>query len=254
MPPAIDSSSSAPVVDIRQLRKSFGTNEVLKGIDLQVKSGEVVAIIGKSGSGKSTLLRCINGLEEFQAGSLTVDGKPLLHNKPQSMRELRQRVGMIFQSFNLFPHLTVGRNVMLAPKLVKQKGLEINEAHAKKLLERVGLAEKFDAWPDQLSGGQQQRVAIARALAMEPAVLLCDEITSALDPELVGEVLRVVESLANDGMTLLMVTHEMSFARKVSDRLIFMHQGRVHEMGLPAELFANPQTPELKQFLSSLHD
>jgi len=252
MPP--DTSTSAPVVDIHALRKSFGSNEVLKGIDLQVAAGEVVAIIGKSGSGKSTLLRCINGLEEFQSGTLTVDGKPLLHNKPQAMRELRQHVGMIFQSFNLFPHLSVGRNVMLAPKLVKHRDGAEGEAHAKKLLERVGLAEKFDAWPDQLSGGQQQRVAIARALAMEPAVLLCDEITSALDPELVGEVLRVVENLANEGMTLLMVTHEMGFARKVSDRIIFMHQGRVHEMGPPKELFANPQTPELKQFLSSLHD
>ena len=225
------------LVEIIQLRKSFGTNEVLKGIDLQVESGEVIAIIGKSGSGKSTLLRCINGLETFQSGTLTVDGKPLLHDNAIAMRELRQRVGMIFQSFNLFPHLTVGKNVMLAPKLVKQRESSVGEAQARKLLERVGLAEKYDAYPDQLSGGQQQRVAIARALAMEPAVLLCDEITSALDPELVGEVLRVVESLAVEGMTLLMVTHEMSFARKVSDRVIFMHQGRVHEMAPPAELF-----------------
>jgi polar amino acid transport system ATP-binding protein len=227
---------------------------VLKGIDLRVRSGEVIAIIGKSGSGKSTLLRCINGLEVFQSGSLTVDGKPLLHDNPAAMRELRQHVGMIFQSFNLFPHLTVGQNIMLAPKLVKKKVGAAAEVQARKLLERVGLAEKFCAFADQLSGGQQQRVAIARALAMEPAVLLCDEITSALDPELVGEVLRVVESLAEEGMTLLMVTHEMSFARKVSDRVIFMHQGRVHEIGPPAELFGNPQTAELKQFLSSLHD
>ncbi|OQC13372.1 MAG: Glutamine transport ATP-binding protein GlnQ [Alphaproteobacteria bacterium ADurb.Bin100] len=161
---------------------------------------------------------------------------------------------MIFQSFNLFPHLTVGQNIMLAPTLVKKKVGAAAEVQARKLLERVGLAEKFGAFADQLSGGQQQRVAIARALAMEPAVLLCDEITSALDPELVGEVLRVVESLAEEGMTLLMVTHEMSFARKVSDRVIFMHQGRVHEIGTPAELFGNPQTAELKQFLSSLHD
>jgi polar amino acid transport system ATP-binding protein len=243
-----------PVVQITALRKSFGTNEVLKGIDLTVQSGEVIAIIGKSGSGKSTLLRCINGLEAFQDGALTVDGKPLLHESAAAMRELRQHVGMIFQSFNLFPHLTVGRNVMLAPTLVKKTDKASAAELAKKLLERVGLAEKFDAMPDQLSGGQQQRVAIARALAMEPAVLLCDEITSALDPELVGEVLRVVESLADEGMTLLMVTHEMSFARKVSDRVIFMHQGRVHEMGPPQAVFGNPQTPELKQFLSSLHD
>ena len=243
-----------PVVQITALRKSFGANEVLKGIDLTVESGEVIAIIGKSGSGKSTLLRCINGLETFQDGALTVDGRPLLHDSAAAMRELRQHVGMIFQSFNLFPHLTVGRNVMLAPTLVKKKDKAAATELAKKLLERVGLAEKFDAMPDQLSGGQQQRVAIARALAMEPAVLLCDEITSALDPELVGEVLRVVESLAEEGMTLLMVTHEMSFARKVSDRVIFMHQGRVHEMGPPQQLFGDPQTPELKQFLSSLND
>jgi polar amino acid transport system ATP-binding protein len=243
-----------PIVDIQQLRKSFGSNEVLKGIDLQVAAGEVIAIIGKSGSGKSTLLRCINGLEVFQSGTLTVNGKALVHHNAQAMRELRQSVGMIFQSFNLFPHLTVGKNVMLAPKLVKLRDPAQGVLQAQKLLTRVGLAEKFDAWPDELSGGQQQRVAIARALAMEPAVLLCDEITSALDPELVGEVLKVVESLADEGMTLLMVTHEMSFARRVSDRVIFMHQGRVHEMGAPADVFGNPQTPELRQFLSSLHD
>ncbi|HSW05389.1 amino acid ABC transporter ATP-binding protein [Aquabacterium sp.] len=242
------------IVQIDALRKRYGDNEVLKGIDLTVSRGEVIAIIGKSGSGKSTLLRCINGLEVFQEGSLTVDGKPLLHDSPMAMRELRQHVGMIFQGFNLFPHLTVGRNIMLAPTLVKKKNGTAAADLARKLLARVGLAEKFDAMPDQLSGGQQQRVAIARALAMEPAVLLCDEITSALDPELVGEVLRVVESLADEGMTLLMVTHEMSFARKVSDRVIFMHQGKVHEMGPPQQLFGSPQTPELKQFLSSLND
>jgi polar amino acid transport system ATP-binding protein len=243
-----------PIVEITGLHKSYGEHEVLKGIDLNVASGEVVAIIGKSGSGKSTLLRCINGLEEFQSGSLTVDGRPLLHHDAAAMRELRQHVGMVFQSFNLFPHLTVGKNIMLAPSLVKKKEGAANEAVARKLLERVGLAEKFDAFGDQLSGGQQQRVAIARALAMEPAVLLCDEITSALDPELVGEVLRVVESLADEGMTLLMVTHEMNFARKVADRVVFMHQGRVHETGAPKDLFSNPQTPELRMFLSALHD
>ncbi|MFN7120525.1 MAG: amino acid ABC transporter ATP-binding protein [Hydrogenophaga sp.] len=242
------------IVNIQQLRKSYGSNEVLKGIDLQVKAGEVIAIIGKSGSGKSTLLRCINGLEVFQAGSLSVDDKPLLHKDAAAMRELRQRVGMIFQNFNLFPHLSVGRNVMLAPSLVKKTATAEGAEIARQLLHRVGLGEKFDAFPDQLSGGQQQRVAIARALAMQPSVLLCDEITSALDPELVGEVLRVVESLADEGMTLLMVTHEMSFARKVSDRVIFMHQGRVHEMGPPAKLFGSPETPELQQFLSSIHD
>ena len=242
------------LVDINGLRKSFGDNEVLKGIDLTVQAGEVISIIGKSGSGKSTLLRCINGLETFQAGTLTVDGLPLVHNNAQAMRALRQKVGMIFQNFNLFPHLSVGKNIMLAPHLVKQTAPAALEAQARKLLDRVGLAEKYDAMPDQLSGGQQQRVAIARALAMEPAMLLCDEITSALDPELVGEVLRVVESLAKEGMTLMLVTHEMAFARKVSQRVIFMHQGRVHESGPPASLFGSPQTPELQQFLSSLRD
>ena len=243
-----------PLVQIKGLRKRYGDNEVLKGVDLQVQRGEVISIIGKSGSGKSTLLRCINGLEQFQQGELSVHGQPLMAGDAQALRELRKNVGMIFQNFNLFPHLSVGRNIMLAPTLVKARDATTAAAQARKLLDRVGLAEKFDAMPDQLSGGQQQRVAIARALAMEPQVLLCDEITSALDPELVGEVLRVVESLALEGMTLMMVTHEMAFARKVSDRVIFMHQGRVHEQGTPAELFGNPQTPELQQFLSSLHD
>ncbi len=245
--------TAAPIVGITGLRKRYGTNEVLKGIDLNVQRGEVVAIIGKSGSGKSTLLRCINGLEEFQEGALTVDGQPLKHGDAKAMRELRQHVGMIFQGFNLFPHLNAGRNVMLAPGLVKGAKGPGAEARARALLARVGLGEKFDAYPDQLSGGQQQRVAIARALAMDPAVLLCDEITSALDPELVGEVLKVVESLAEEGMTLLMVTHEMNFARKVADRVVFMHAGRIHEMGPPAELFGAPRTPELQQFLSALH-
>ena len=246
--------SAPPILRITALRKSYGTHEVLRGIDLDVARGEVLAIIGKSGSGKSTLLRCINGLEVFQHGSLIVDGKHLLYDNAKAMRELRQGVGMIFQNFNLFPHLSVGRNVMLAPHLVKKRGAPENEARARQLLARVGLAEKFDAMPDKLSGGQQQRVAIARALAMDPAIMLCDEITSALDPELVGEVLRVVESLAEEGMTLLMVTHEMNFARKVADRVIFMHQGLVHEIGPPAEVFGAPKTPELRQFLSSLHD
>ncbi|GAB3183613.1 amino acid ABC transporter ATP-binding protein [Hydrogenophaga aquatica] len=246
-------TESPAAVSIRGLRKSYGSNEVLKGIDLEVRPGEVIAIIGKSGSGKSTLLRCVNGLETFQHGDLRVQGLPLVYNDATAMRALRQQVGMIFQQFNLFPHLSVGRNVMLAPGLVKKTAANVLEARARELLQRVGLGDKFDAFPDQLSGGQQQRVAIARALAMEPGILLCDEITSALDPELVGEVLAVVESLAQEGMTLLMVTHEMNFARKVSDRVIFMHQGRVHETGAPDELFANPQTAELKQFLSSIH-
>ena len=249
---SMPNAPDTPAIAIEALRKSFGSNEVLKGIDLTVQPGEVIAIIGKSGSGKSTLLRCINGLETFEQGSLKVQGQPLAHQNPAAMRALRQQVGMIFQSFNLFGHLSVGRNIKLAPGLVKQLSDTQTDETARRLLARVGLADKFDAYPDQLSGGQQQRVAIARALAMSPSILLCDEITSALDPELVGEVLAVVESLAQEGMTLLMVTHEMNFARKVSDRVIFMHQGLVHEQGAPEDLFTRPQTPELKQFLSSL--
>jgi polar amino acid transport system ATP-binding protein len=242
------------LVDIRGLHKRFGSTEVLKGIDLQVRRKEVVCIIGKSGSGKSTLLRCINGLETFEQGSLSVDGQALRHGDRNAMRELRQQVGMIFQSFNLFPHLGAGRNVMLAPSLVKGLPKEESRARAQSLLARVGLDGMFDRLPDQLSGGQQQRVAIARALAMAPSVLLCDEITSALDPELVGEVLQVVEMLADEGMTLILVTHEMAFARKVSDRIVFMHQGLIHESGSPDDIFKHPKTAELQQFLSALRD
>ncbi|MDP2677258.1 MAG: amino acid ABC transporter ATP-binding protein [Rhodoferax sp.] len=242
------------LVDIRGLHKRFGATEVLKGIDLQVRRKEVVCIIGKSGSGKSTLLRCINGLETFEAGSLSVDGQALKHTDRDAMRNLRQQVGMIFQSFNLFPHLSAGRNVMLAPSLVKGIPRDDARTRAQALLERVGLGPLFDRLPEQLSGGQQQRVAIARALAMDPTVLLCDEITSALDPELVGEVLQVVEMLADEGMTLILVTHEMAFARKVSDRVVFMHQGLIHEAGTPDEIFNHPQSPELQQFLSALRD
>ena len=239
-------------LEMIDVEKHFGPVQVLRGINMRVNEHQVVCLIGPSGCGKSTLLRCINQLEPIQSGEIRLEGDRV-SGPGVDVDRLRQKVGIVFQSFNLFPHLTVGKNIMLAPSLVKKTDANKAEALARKLLDRVGLAEKFDATPDQLSGGQQQRVAIARALAMEPAVLLCDEITSALDPELVGEVLRVVESLADEGMTLLMVTHEMNFARKVSDRVIFMHQGRVHEMGPPAELFGNPQTAELKQFLSSLH-
>ncbi|MFG1261393.1 amino acid ABC transporter ATP-binding protein [Xanthobacter aminoxidans] len=236
------------LITITEVRKSFGQNEVLKGINLDVAAGEVIAIIGKSGSGKSTLLRCINGLETINDGSITVAGAQLAPDEVH-LRALRLRVGMIFQGFNLFPHLTAGRNVMLSPMVVKKVSQKEAEAEARVRLEQVGLAHKFDAYPDELSGGQQQRVAIARALAMKPLALLCDEITSALDPELVNEVLAVVKKLAEEGMTLLMVTHEMRFAREVCDRVVFMHQGRVHEIGPPEEVFANPQTAELRQFL-----
>ncbi|WP_075255650.1 amino acid ABC transporter ATP-binding protein [Herbaspirillum camelliae] len=237
-----------PLIAIDNVKKRFGDNEVLKGISLDVEPGEVIAIIGKSGSGKSTLLRCINGLESIDEGNISVAGAKLGASELE-LRNLRLKVGMIFQQFNLFPHLSVGRNVMVAPMIVKG----VSEAEAMKTakanLEKVGLGHKFDAYPDQLSGGQQQRVAIARALSMSPQALLCDEITSALDPELVNEVLTVMRGLAKEGMTLLMVTHEMRFAREVCNRLVFMHQGKVHEIGPPEELFGNPKTPELQQFI-----
>jgi polar amino acid transport system ATP-binding protein len=236
------------LIEITDVRKSFGDNEVLKGIDINVERGEVIAIIGKSGSGKSTLLRCINGLELIGGGSISVGGVQLMEGEA-ALKALRLQVGMIFQQFNLFPHLSAGRNVMLSQMVVKKVPEAAARAMAEKQLERVGLAHKFDAFPDELSGGQQQRVAIARALAMEPIALLCDEITSALDPELVSEVLAVVKELAADGMTLLLVTHEMRFARDVCNRVVFMHEGRVHEMGPPAEVFANPRTPELQLFI-----
>ena len=236
------------LIAITEVTKSFGTNQVLHGVSLDVDPGEVIAIIGKSGSGKSTLLRCINGLETIDGGSIMVGGAQLLPDAIH-LRNLRQKVGMIFQSFNLFPHLTVGKNVMLAPRIVKKTSEDEARELAKKYLERVGLGHKFDALPEELSGGQQQRVAIARALAMQPQALLCDEITSALDPELVNEVLAVVGELAKEGMTLLMVTHEMRFAREVCDRVVFMHMGRVHEIGPPELVFSEPKTAELRQFL-----
>ena len=240
-----------PLVSIRDVRKRFGENEVLKGVSVSVEKGDGVAIIGRSGSGKSTLLRCVNGLETHDSGSIVVD-ETAVDNARTDMRELRKHVGMVFQQFNLFPHLTAAGNVMLAPRVVN--GVSEKEARdlAAAMLAKVGLSEKMDAWPSQLSGGQQQRVAIARALAMNPKVLLCDEITSALDPELVNEVLRVVEKLAAEGMTLILVTHEMRFARDVGTKLVFMHQGMVHEEGPPKELMAAPRTPELRQFIGAI--
>jgi len=240
-----------PLLRVTALHKHYGNHHVLKGIDLTVEEGQVVAIIGKSGSGKSTLLRTLNGLESINDGVIEVDGE-YLDAERVNLRSLRQKVGMVFQQFNLFPHLTVGENVMLAPQVVKKTSKDEARALARQMLERVGLGEKFDSYPDRLSGGQQQRVAIARALAMSPKVLLCDEITSALDPELVNEVLAVVKQLASEGMTLIMVTHEMRFAREVGDKLVFMHQGKVHESGHPQELFAHPKTPELAQFIGQV--
>ncbi|MCW8355617.1 MULTISPECIES: amino acid ABC transporter ATP-binding protein [Marinomonas] len=239
------------LVNLHQVHKYYGDLHVLKGIDLDIKAGEVVSIIGKSGSGKSTLLRCVNGLEQYQEGGITVDGKEVTTEDIQ-VRRLALSVGMIFQNFNLFPHMTVGENVMLAPTIVLKKSKAEAEATARAMLEKVGLAEKFDSFPEKLSGGQQQRVAIARALAMSPKVLLCDEITSALDPELVGEVLKVLEQLAEEGMTLILVTHEMNFARDVGSRVVFMHQGKVWEQGDPKTVLSNPQTDELKQFMGAV--
>ena len=239
------------LVNLHQVHKYYGDHHVLKGIDLDIKAGEVVSIIGKSGSGKSTLLRCINGLEQYQEGGITVDGKEVT-TEDIKVRRLALSVGMIFQNFNLFPHMTVGENVMLAPTIVLKKSKAEAETTARAMLEKVGLAEKFDSFPEKLSGGQQQRVAIARALAMSPKVLLCDEITSALDPELVGEVLKVLEQLAKEGITLVLVTHEMNFARDVGSRVVFMHQGKVWEQGDPKTVLSNPQTDELKQFMGAV--
>ena len=239
------------LVSIREVRKSFGPLEVLKGVSLEVSKGDVVAIIGRSGSGKSTLLRCINGLETYQGGAILADGIEVGGEKA-NLRELRRHVGMVFQQFNLFPHLTAAENVMLAPTVVNKTAKKEARDLAAEMLAKVGLSEKMEAYPSQLSGGQQQRVAIARALAMRPKVLLCDEITSALDPELVNEVLRVVEQLAREGMTLMLVTHEMRFARDVGTHLVFMHHGKVHEQGPPKQVFAAPKTPELQQFVGSI--
>jgi polar amino acid transport system ATP-binding protein len=239
------------LVRIDNIEKSFGATKVLKGVSLEVGEGEVVSIIGRSGSGKSTLLRCINAMESYDTGFIGVDGMEVNPEKTD-LRRLRQSVGMIFQQFNLYPHMTVGRNVMLSPMVVKNTPEKDAEKLACEMLAKVGLSEKFDSYPDKLSGGQLQRVAIARALAMRPKVLLCDEITSALDPELVNEVLRVVEQLAEEGMTLILVTHEMRFARDVGDRVVFMHQGVIWEQGNAKEVFTAPRTPELQQFVGAV--
>ena len=237
------------VVSVTDLCKSFGSVRVLEDVNLTVAEGEVVAIIGRSGSGKSTLLRCLNGLEAIDSGEIRVAGHRL-GSDPKALRELRKEVGIVFQSYNLFPHLTVLENVTLAPRITKKVPKAEAVRTAREVLSKVGLLEKVDARPDQLSGGQQQRVAIARALAMSPRVMLFDEVTSALDPELTGEVLKVMADLAADGMTMLLVTHEMEFARKVASRTLFLHEGRAHEDGPSSEIFASPTTPELRSFLA----
>ena len=235
------------MIDIENLHKSFGDAHILKGIDLHIKEKEVVVIIGPSGSGKSTLLRCINYLERPTSGTVSVDG--IILGSEANINDVRKEVGMVFQRFNLFPHMTVLANIMLAPMKVRQVPKEEAEERARKLLARVGLADKAESYPQQLSGGQQQRVAIARALAMKPKVMLFDEPTSALDPELVDEVLNVMKALARDGMTMVIVTHEMAFARDVADRVVFMADGYIVEQGTPVEVFGQPKEERTRAFL-----
>ncbi|WP_199720899.1 amino acid ABC transporter ATP-binding protein [Azospirillum cavernae] len=243
------SSPLSPVVSLSNVHKSFGALKVLDGVSFDVGVGEVAAIIGQSGSGKSTALRCINALETIQQGTIQVCGHAI-HDPALDRRALRRDVGIVFQSYNLFPHLTVEQNIMLAPTCVK--ALSKGEARdlAREVLSHVGLEAKADQYPEQLSGGQQQRVAIARSLAMRPKLMLFDEVTSALDPQLTGEVLKVMETLAREGMTMILVTHEMAFARKVASKVVYMHQGRVWETGTGAML-DDPQTPELRAFIGN---
>ena len=239
------------MITLENVNKWYGQFHVLKNINLTVQPGERIVLCGPSGSGKSTTIRCINHLEEHQQGRIVVDGIEL-NEDIRNIERVRQEVGMVFQHFNLFPHLTVLQNCTLAPIWVRKMPKKEAEALAMHYLERVRIAEHAQKFPGQISGGQQQRVAIARSLAMNPKVLLCDEITSALDPELVGEVLKVLEALKAEGMTLILVTHEMNFARDVGDRIVFMHQGKVWESGPSAQLFTKPQTPELTSFLSAV--
>ena len=236
------------VIRVEGLTKNFGSLRVLRGIDCTVSASEVVCVIGPSGSGKSTFLRCLNGLEEASGGRVLVHGISV-HDNGTDIDALRSEIGMVFQRFNLFPHKTVLVNVMLAQVLVRKKSKDASEKLAKEIIERVGLSDKLDVYPSKLSGGQQQRVAIARALAMEPEIMLFDEPTSALDPELVGEVLGVMKDLARSGMTMLVVTHEMEFARKVGTRLLFIDQGKISEDGPPNELLSNPPSQRLRDFL-----
>jgi ABC-type polar amino acid transport system ATPase subunit len=239
------------VIHINNLHKSFGKNDVLKGVNEHIKKGEVVVVIGPSGSGKSTFLRCLNLLEEPSEGVINFEGEDIT-NKNTDINKIREKMGMVFQQFNLFPHKTVLDNITLSP--IKVKGIKKEEAEEKacKLLEKVGLKEKAQAYPSSLSGGQKQRIAIARALAMEPEVMLFDEPTSALDPEMVGEVLAVMKELASEGMTMIVVTHEMGFAREVGDRILFMDGGNIVEQGTPEEVFKNPKNPRTIDFLSKV--
>ena len=239
------------MIYVKDLKKSFGKHEVLKGIDENIRKGEVVVVIGPSGSGKSTFLRCLNLLEKPTSGEIIFEGNNIM-DKKVNINKIREKMGMVFQQFNLFPHKTVMENIIMAP--VKVKGWKEDEAIKKgeELLEKVGLLDKKDSYPNSLSGGQKQRIAIARALAMEPNMMLFDEPTSALDPEMVGEVLNVMKSLANDGMTMVIVTHEMGFAKEVGDRVLFIDEGKVLESGAPEEIFNNPKNQRTKDFLSKV--
>ena len=239
------------MITVQDLHKRFGDNEVLKGINCEVEEKEVVCVIGPSGSGKSTFLRCLNLLEDITSGDVIIDGYNL-KDKATNINMIRTEVGMVFQQFNLFPHKTVIENVMLAPRKVRKISAEEARKRGEALLEKVGLAEKADQYPAQLSGGQQQRVAIARALAMEPKLMLFDEPTSALDPELVGEVLEVMKQLAKEGMTMVVVTHEMGFAREVADRVLFMDEGIIMEENTPEVIFTNPSSERTKNFLNKV--
>ena len=243
--------SNGAIISVKELKKNFDNNEVLKGIDIDINRGDVVCVIGASGSGKSTFLRCLNLLEEPSGGSIFFEGDDLTNSKVD-LNAHRQKMGMVFQQFNLFPHLTVMKNLTLAPMMLKKLPKEEAEAKALALLSRVGLADRADSYPNQLSGGQKQRVAIVRALCMEPDVMLFDEPTSALDPEMVGEVLDVMKELANEGMTMVVVTHEMGFAREVSNRVIFLDEGVIAEEGSPADVFGNPQSERLRSFLAKV--
>jgi polar amino acid transport system ATP-binding protein len=251
--PGAPTAVELPAISIRNLSKSFGTNEVLKDISLDVATGEVVCVIGPSGSGKSTLLRCVNMLETPTSGTIHV-GADEMTDPDADLDRVRRRIGMVFQSFNLFPHLTVLQNLTIAQTKVLRRSKSDAEKVANHNLERVGMTHKEDAFPAQLSGGQQQRVAIARSLSMDPELMLFDEPTSALDPELVGEVLAVMKSLANQGMTMMIVTHEMAFAREVADRVVFMDGGYVVEEGSPADVIGDPKEPRTKSFLHRVHN
>ena len=245
------SPTGSPVVEVTDLHKSFGSNHVLQGLNATIHQGEVVCVIGPSGSGKSTLLRCVNRLEEPTSGTIIVEGVDIT-DEDTDLDKVRTRIGMVFQQFNLFPHLTVLRNLTLAQIRAKKRGKAEAEEIARRNLDKVGLADKVDAFPAQLSGGQQQRVAIARALSMDPDMMLFDEPTSALDPELVGDVLDVMKQLARDGMTMMVVTHEMGFAREVGDRVVFMDGGVVVEQGKPDDVLGNPQHERTRGFLSKV--